>query len=210
VARVIVRAIRNGDPPGRFIKKNESTGKWYDVGDKKAAEKTSQALREKTYEERDQHKTEAVTLGSAVFLPSPLQEFDMTQLALKISSLHAMESQQGGVSKMSVSPPTLKSEVFIAVPNPVATQGGATVGESSASSAVGVNPDSKIDISASGHHAVESTSLSEDLPNYEVGVLTSTMNAATCSDEAADKVNISVECQEAKEEEIVVGHCESI
>lgn len=56
VARVIVRAIRNGDPPGRFLKKDEKTGKWIDVGDKKAAEKTSQALREKTTEERDKSK----------------------------------------------------------------------------------------------------------------------------------------------------------
>mmetsp|Transcript_22649 Transcript_22649/g.53591 ORF Transcript_22649/g.53591 Transcript_22649/m.53591 type:complete len:736 (-) Transcript_22649:167-2374(-) len=46
VARVIVRAIRNGDPPGRFLRKNDN-GDWVDVGDKRAAEKTSQALREK-------------------------------------------------------------------------------------------------------------------------------------------------------------------
>jgi len=52
VARVIVRAIRNGDPPGRFLKKDSATGKWYDIGDKKAAEKTSQALREKSDEEK--------------------------------------------------------------------------------------------------------------------------------------------------------------
>lgn len=54
VARVIVRAIRNGDPPGRFLKKDEKTGLWYDVGDKKAAEKTSQALREKAPGEKEQ------------------------------------------------------------------------------------------------------------------------------------------------------------
>lgn len=53
VARVIVRAIRNGDPPGRFLKKDATTGKWFDIGDKKAAEKTSQALREKTDEEKE-------------------------------------------------------------------------------------------------------------------------------------------------------------
>lgn len=70
VARVIVRAIRNGDPPGRFLKKNEKSGKWVDVGDKKAAEKTSQALREKTNEERDQHKPDNVGLGTGVSLPS--------------------------------------------------------------------------------------------------------------------------------------------
>jgi len=56
VARVIVRAIRNGDPPGRFLRKDEKSGKWVEVGDKKAAEKTSQALREKTTEEREKTK----------------------------------------------------------------------------------------------------------------------------------------------------------
>jgi hypothetical protein len=34
----VVRAIRNGDPPGRFLKRDEKTGKWFDVGDKKAGE----------------------------------------------------------------------------------------------------------------------------------------------------------------------------
>ena len=61
VARVIVRAIRNGDPPGRFLRKNDKTGKWEDIGDKKAAEKTSQALREKTGDERRAKVTGDVT-----------------------------------------------------------------------------------------------------------------------------------------------------
>lgn len=52
-----MRAIRNGDPPGRFLKKDEKTGKWVDVGDKKAAEKTSQALREKTGDEKERPAT---------------------------------------------------------------------------------------------------------------------------------------------------------
>jgi hypothetical protein len=69
VARVIVRAIRNGDPPGRFLRKDDKSGKWVDVGDKKAAEKTSQALREKTNEERDNMKEQPTTLG--VLLPNP-------------------------------------------------------------------------------------------------------------------------------------------
>jgi hypothetical protein len=69
VARVIVRAIRNGDPPGRFIRKDDKTGKWVDIGDKKAAEKTSQALREKTNEERDSLKATPGSLG--VLLPNP-------------------------------------------------------------------------------------------------------------------------------------------
>lgn len=34
------------DPPGRFLEKNAETGLWSDIGDKKAIEKTSQALRD--------------------------------------------------------------------------------------------------------------------------------------------------------------------
>jgi hypothetical protein len=51
VARRIVRAIRQGNPPGRFLKKCED-GMWRDVGDKVAAEKTSQGLRERTNAEK--------------------------------------------------------------------------------------------------------------------------------------------------------------
>lgn len=47
VALGIIRDWRGQDPPGRFLKLDEKTGLWFDVGDKKAREKTSQALREK-------------------------------------------------------------------------------------------------------------------------------------------------------------------
>lgn len=47
VALGIIREWRGQDPPGRFLKLDEKTGLWFDVGDKKAREKTSQALREK-------------------------------------------------------------------------------------------------------------------------------------------------------------------
>ena len=42
----IVALIRQLDPPGRFLK-NEGSGIWRDVGDEKARNKTSQALRER-------------------------------------------------------------------------------------------------------------------------------------------------------------------
>ena len=32
VARKIVKAIRTGNPPGRFLKKSSKDNKWYDVG----------------------------------------------------------------------------------------------------------------------------------------------------------------------------------
>jgi len=46
ISIAIVSAIRSQDPPGRFLEKNMASGRWYDIGDKKAIEKTSQALRE--------------------------------------------------------------------------------------------------------------------------------------------------------------------
>lgn len=47
VALDIIRQWRSQNPPGRFLKFDEKSDTWYDVGDKKAREKTSQALREK-------------------------------------------------------------------------------------------------------------------------------------------------------------------
>jgi len=47
VAMEIINEWRALEPPGRFLKQNDATKLWYDVGDQKAREKTSQALREK-------------------------------------------------------------------------------------------------------------------------------------------------------------------
>lgn len=47
VALEIIKVWREQEPPGRFLKMDDNTGLWSDVGDKKAREKTSQALREK-------------------------------------------------------------------------------------------------------------------------------------------------------------------
>ncbi len=46
LSRSIVNAVRSQNPPGRFLEKNSKTNHWYDVGDHRAQEKTSQALRE--------------------------------------------------------------------------------------------------------------------------------------------------------------------
>lgn len=54
VAYEIIKEWRTQDPPGRFLKMDENTGMWCDVGDKKAREKTSQALREKAPQLRKQ------------------------------------------------------------------------------------------------------------------------------------------------------------
>jgi len=46
VAAEVVDIIRTLDPPGRFLKKDKDTGFYLDIGDPRAKEKTSQALRE--------------------------------------------------------------------------------------------------------------------------------------------------------------------
>lgn len=48
VAMSVVHAWRAMKPPGRFLEQDKKTKLWSDVGDEKAREKTSQALREKT------------------------------------------------------------------------------------------------------------------------------------------------------------------
>eukprot|EP00577_Skeletonema_sp_RCC1716_P022305 CAMPEP_0113386662 /NCGR_PEP_ID=MMETSP0013_2-20120614/8131_1 /TAXON_ID=2843 ORGANISM="Skeletonema costatum, Strain 1716" /NCGR_SAMPLE_ID=MMETSP0013_2 /ASSEMBLY_ACC=CAM_ASM_000158 /LENGTH=221 /DNA_ID=CAMNT_0000269523 /DNA_START=16 /DNA_END=678 /DNA_ORIENTATION=+ /assembly_acc=CAM_ASM_000158 len=46
LAMRIVQAVRAQSPPGRFLQHDKLTDTWKDVGDTKAREKTSQALRE--------------------------------------------------------------------------------------------------------------------------------------------------------------------
>lgn len=46
VSRAIVKQVRAMNPPGRFLERDPETGSYFDVGDKKAIEKTSQALRD--------------------------------------------------------------------------------------------------------------------------------------------------------------------
>jgi len=70
VALAIIREWRAQDPPGRFLKIDDRTGLWNDVGDKKAREKTSQALREKAplirkQQEEEKMATEGRTGGSS-------------------------------------------------------------------------------------------------------------------------------------------------
>ena len=45
-SRMIVDEIRSRNPPGRFLKQDAATKLWFDIGEKKALDKTRQALRE--------------------------------------------------------------------------------------------------------------------------------------------------------------------
>jgi len=54
VSQTIIDRWRAQVPAGRFLKKNRTTGFWNDVGNKKAREKTSQALREPPSQREEQ------------------------------------------------------------------------------------------------------------------------------------------------------------
>ena len=45
-SKLIYDEIKARNPPGRFLKQDNSTKLWYDIGEKKALDKTRQALRE--------------------------------------------------------------------------------------------------------------------------------------------------------------------
>lgn len=68
VALEIIKYWRSQEPPGRFLKLDEKSGMWHDVGDKKAREKTSQALRERAPEIRKkQEEEEMIKAGKVGF-----------------------------------------------------------------------------------------------------------------------------------------------
>ena len=58
IASSIVSEIRGLTPPGRFLTKEPKSGMWYDIGDEKARDKTSQALRENAPSIRAEIETE--------------------------------------------------------------------------------------------------------------------------------------------------------
>ena len=79
ISRGIVTFLRNQTPPGRFLEQNTVTGLWYDIGEKKALEKTSQALREGAPKLRSKIKSESPEpispdsslLSCNIILPNP-------------------------------------------------------------------------------------------------------------------------------------------
>ncbi|KAL7551189.1 hypothetical protein ACHAWF_014385 [Thalassiosira exigua] len=69
VAKSIVHAIRSQVNPhgGRFLQRDEGKGCWHDIGDRKATEKTSQALREGAPEIRSEMEQEGRREGESEY-----------------------------------------------------------------------------------------------------------------------------------------------
>jgi hypothetical protein len=94
ISKSIVAAIR--EQKGRFLEK-DAKGTWYDIGDKKATEKTSQALREG--QPQLKQKIEELGGNSATMLESqltdssPRQSFNSSYAASESSPRHSFNSQ---------------------------------------------------------------------------------------------------------------------
>lgn len=105
VARRIVRAIRQGNPPGNFLKKGDD-GKWYDVGDRCAAEKTSQGLRERSNAEKRQRSAlrEALRIRKEDLEDGKEEEYTAKKAKIEASlGLSTVVAPYVGVGQMNYS-----------------------------------------------------------------------------------------------------------
>jgi len=95
VTRAIVNAIRGQNPPGRFLSFNSQSGTWYDVGDKKAIEKTSQALREGLTKIREKVLCNE-RLAASLAAHSPLKKLSLAACMVETSSdISGIDDNQG-------------------------------------------------------------------------------------------------------------------
>lgn len=85
VALEIIKEWRSQKPPGRFLKIDDQTGFWNDVGDKKAREKTSQALREKApllRKQQEEQRKEKEIIKDGLFKNT---RFDLPEKSRKVN-----------------------------------------------------------------------------------------------------------------------------
>jgi hypothetical protein len=102
---MIVEEIRNRNPPGRFLKQDNSTKLWYDIGEKKALDKTRQALREGAPEimkelSGDDSEDDDGAAGSA---EKPQQQRQLAAQTLDASARERLPSINDGVHPRSKS-----------------------------------------------------------------------------------------------------------
>ena len=75
ISKSIVQHVRNLDPPGRFLEKNVN-GLWYDIGDKKACEKTAQALRDRAAKMKTKGKSKLPAIQTSISFDPAMPTYD--------------------------------------------------------------------------------------------------------------------------------------
>lgn len=114
ISRAIVTEIRNRN--GRFLKKDEKLGLWFEIGDDLAREKTSQALRQRAPDHRrrlmveDQKRLHELTTGTKApssnpmaVMPSAPSALPSQYLQMPFSQMNSMPGQMNlGMDKSQV------------------------------------------------------------------------------------------------------------
>lgn len=101
----IIREWRGQRPPGRFLKFDEKKEVWLDVGDKKAREKTSQALREKApllRKQQEEQMMELADTGSNIesCIGSPVTSAEVKSTRFNVSHEGVRPSKNVGRSQL--------------------------------------------------------------------------------------------------------------
>jgi hypothetical protein len=78
LSKYIVSAVRTQDPAGRFLQKDTNSDTWYDIGDERAQQKTSQALREPLRNSTSQLASDASSQPSQSSLVAPSSRLPAT------------------------------------------------------------------------------------------------------------------------------------
>jgi len=114
ISRSIVAAIR--EQKGRFLEKDTKKGSWFDIGDKKAVEKTSQALREGQPKLRQKIvEMGGGVAGTAAFMESQYGHtglYNPEQVGLTSVSLGGTDASSVAGSQHSMQPPPSISSQF--------------------------------------------------------------------------------------------------
>ena len=103
ISRSIVDAVRSKS--GRFLDKDPQTGLWHDIGDRKAIEKTSQALRDGAADLRKQLSQD---LGDPAFLNSVFEETAMDTSNNSSTTINSGTSQKEKAKPVKAKPPVKK------------------------------------------------------------------------------------------------------
>lgn len=113
ISRSIVNAVRSMTPPGRFLQEHTDTLLWNDVGDRKAIEKTSQALRDGAAALRKQLSEDLAdpSFLNAVFVETSSVQSkcskDPSKQAIKVGS--SMKKNHRRAASLPISMATVKN-----------------------------------------------------------------------------------------------------
>mmetsp|Transcript_6388 Transcript_6388/g.10383 ORF Transcript_6388/g.10383 Transcript_6388/m.10383 type:complete len:474 (+) Transcript_6388:265-1686(+) len=137
-SKLIYDEIRSMNPPGRFLKQDPKTKLWNDVGEKKALDKTRQALREgapelmKELDGTDANSVEYKFENQDALGPlraarqnNPLANSLMGNISLGSFSLNSQDYQRGAENASTPPVPGIPGQIQMSNPGPGLTQEGA-------------------------------------------------------------------------------------